>query len=100
MFVFCFQQLHFLREHLLEVEMHIQPGLIRLNWNSLGIVEYSQDCHLVLKSLKSLVAQKEKIGQEVQAVIDLLEKFNFFYFEKCDGGPVRLSCKVNHYFHK
>jgi hypothetical protein len=43
----------------------------------------------------SLVAQKEKIGQEVQAIIDFLEKFNFFYFEKYDEGPVRLSCKVN-----
>lgn len=95
MFVFHFQQLNFLKEHILEVEMHIQPGLTRFSWNSLGIAEYSQDCRQVLKSLMLLVVEKEKIGQELQAIIDSLENFNFFYFEKYDKGPVRLSCKVN-----
>jgi hypothetical protein len=77
------------------VERHIQPGVTRFSWNSLGIAEYSQDCHQAVKNLISLVAQKEKIGQEVQDIIDSLEKFDFFYFEKYDECPVRMSCKVS-----
>jgi hypothetical protein len=61
----------------------------------LGIEEYSQDCHQILKNLASLVAQMEKLGKEVRAIIDCLEKFDFFYFEKSEEGLARLSCKVN-----
>jgi hypothetical protein len=61
----------------------------------LGIEEYCKDCHQVLKNLTSLVAQKEKIGQQMQAKIDCLEKFDFFYFEKSEEVSAKLSCKVN-----
>jgi dynein heavy chain len=84
-----------LRDHLLEVERHVQPGLTRLNWNSLGIEEYSRECHQILKNLASLVAQMGKLGKEVQDIIDCLEKFDFFYFDKSEEGPARLSCTVN-----
>jgi dynein heavy chain len=77
------------------VERHVQPGLTRLNWNSLGIEEYSQECHQILKNLASLVAQMERLGKEVQAIIDCLEKFDFYYFDKSEGGPERVSCTVN-----
>jgi hypothetical protein len=77
------------------VERRIQPGLTRFNWNSLGIGEYCKDCRKVLKNLTCLVAQVEKIGQEMRAKIDYLEKFDFFCFEKCREGSGRLSCKVN-----
>lgn len=87
-------QLQFLKDHILEVERHIQPGLTRFNWNSLGIEEYCRDCHQVLKNITSLVAQMEKIRQEVQAKIDCMEKFDFFYFEKSEEVSVDLCCKV------
>ncbi|PNF33091.1 Dynein heavy chain 10, axonemal [Cryptotermes secundus] len=74
------------------VERHVQPGLTRLNWNSLGIEEYSRECHQILKNLASLVAQMGKLGKEVQDIIDCLEKFDFFYFNKPEEEPARLSC--------
>jgi hypothetical protein len=39
----------------------------------------------------------QKLSQEVQATIDSLEKFDFFYFHKYDKQQSRLSCKVNIY---
>jgi dynein heavy chain len=86
--------LQFLKEHLLDVERIIQPGLTRLDWNSVGIEEYSRDCQQVLKNLASLVTQTGKIGAEVQAAIDCLGRFDFFCFEKSEQGAARLSCKV------
>jgi dynein heavy chain len=77
------------------VERHVQPGLTRLNWNSLGIEEYSRECHQILKNLASLVAQMESLGKEVQAIINCLEEFDFFYFDKSEGGTARPSCRVN-----
>jgi len=88
-------QLQFLKDHILEVERHIQPGLTRFNWNSLGIAGYCKDCRQVLKNLTSLVAQMEKIRQELQAKIDCMEKFDLFYFEKCEERSGILCCKVN-----
>ncbi|PSN52993.1 hypothetical protein C0J52_01145, partial [Blattella germanica] len=83
----------FLKEHLAEVERHIQPGLIRFNWNSLGIEEYAKDCHQILKNLTSIVTQMEKFSQEVQGRIDSLESFNFFHFKKLELEAQRLSLK-------
>jgi hypothetical protein len=77
------------------VERQIQPGLTRLNWNSLSVEEYSRDCQQVLKDLASLVAQMGKIGEEVQTLIDCLERFNFFYFDKPEEVPARVSSAVN-----
>jgi dynein heavy chain len=77
------------------VERIIQPGLTRLNWNSLGVEAYSRDCHQILKNLASLVTQMGQISGEVQAVIDSLEKFDFFHFEKSEQGPSGVSCTVN-----
>jgi len=88
-------QLQFLKDHIVEVERHIQPGLTRFNWNSLCIAEYCKGCRQVLKNLTSLVAQMEKIRQELQAKNDCMEKFDFFYFEKSEDGSGILCCKVN-----
>jgi dynein heavy chain len=77
------------------VERHVQPGLTRLNWNSLAIEEYCRECHQILKNLASLVAQMEKLDKEVQAIIGCLEKFDFFYVDKSEEEPARLSCTVN-----
>jgi len=37
----------------------------------------------------------EKIRRELQAKIDCVEKFDFFYFEKSEEGSEILCCKVN-----
>ncbi|XP_069678773.1 dynein axonemal heavy chain 10-like [Periplaneta americana] len=86
-------ELQFLKNHLTEVERHIQPGLTRFTWNSLGIEEYVQDCHQVLKNLTSLVDQMTKLSQEVSARIESLEVFDFFSYKKLDPGQHRLTCK-------
>jgi len=86
--------MQFLKDNLIEVERQIQPGLTRFNWNSLGIEEYAKDCNEVLKNLTSIVAQMEKLSQEVQTRIHSLENFNLFFLKKPDLDTPLLSCKV------
>ncbi|XP_058809033.1 dynein axonemal heavy chain 10 [Phymastichus coffea] len=46
-----------LRQRLDTVQKHIQPGLTRLNWYSLGVANYADTCSKLLENLSSIVRQ-------------------------------------------
>ncbi|XP_063229306.1 dynein axonemal heavy chain 10 [Bacillus rossius redtenbacheri] len=86
-------ELQFLRNHLLEVEKHIQSGLTRFSWNSLGVKEYAARCQQAFKNLVSFVKQVQKVTQDIRAQIESLGIFNLFYLHPPVSEPVRPNCK-------
>lgn len=86
-------QLHFLRDLIREIEIYIQPGLSRINWTSLGIKEYTMDCHKKIKVLWSLVKQIENIENDLNNRIEALLNFNLFMYKSVEEDKNRLDCK-------
>ncbi|KAI4469012.1 dynein heavy chain [Holotrichia oblita] len=86
-------QLTFLRDLIREIEIYIQPGLSRINWTSLGIKEYTLDCHKKIKVLWSLVRQIEHIEKDLHNRIEALINFNLFMYKTMEEEPIRLDCK-------
>lgn len=86
-------QLNFLRNHIREVEINIQPGLTRIIWGSLGIQEYAATCKLLIKNVSSLVAQLKHVEVDLNNRIQLLSNFNLFYFVPISEDSARLPCK-------
>lgn len=86
-------ELQFTKEILKDVEKHIQPGLTRFNWNSLGIQEYVKSCEGILKKLVSTAQQIRRVEKEIESMILSLEKYNLFPFKKPKDESRRLDCK-------
>ncbi|KAK6624941.1 hypothetical protein RUM44_011805 [Polyplax serrata] len=86
-------ELQFTKEILKDVERHIQPGLTRFNWNSLGIQEYIRGCERVLKSLTTTAKQMSRIEKEIEWKISQLEKYNLFGTKKPKEESRRYECK-------
>lgn len=86
-------ELQFTKEILKDVERHIQPGLTRFNWNSLGIQKYVQGCERVLKNLTTTAKQISRIEREIEVKISQLEKFNLFGTKKLKKESRRSECK-------
>ncbi|XP_049816413.1 dynein axonemal heavy chain 10 [Schistocerca nitens] len=90
-------EVHFLRDHLHEAESHILPGAVRLNWMSLGIPQYADDCQSALRTLESMVYQVRKVGNELRVRTQQLESYNLFQAtlpDMSDPDTVeRLTCK-------
>ncbi|KOX73523.1 Dynein heavy chain 10, axonemal, partial [Melipona quadrifasciata] len=64
---------------LLDVEKHIQPGLMRFNWNSLNIFDYAHSCEKLLKNLSSIVDQVNRMKNDLDNRINNdLQNFNLF----------------------
>ncbi|KAI4497256.1 hypothetical protein M0802_007740 [Mischocyttarus mexicanus] len=59
-----------LKNTLLIIEKHIQPGIIRFNWNSLSITDYTSLCEKLLKNLKSIVEQINQLKKELDERIE------------------------------
>lgn len=87
------QELQFTKEILKDVERHIQPGLTRFNWNSLGIQEYVRGCERILKNLTTTAKQIIRIEKEIESKISQLEKFNLFRISKPNEDARRYECK-------
>ncbi|XP_022902554.2 dynein axonemal heavy chain 10 [Onthophagus taurus] len=87
-------QLHFLRDLIQDIETSVQPGLSRINWNSLGIKEYTAECHKKIRLLWGLVNQIEHNERYLQDKIDILQNFNLFWYKPVEDDPVRLDIKV------
>ncbi|XP_049762425.1 dynein axonemal heavy chain 10-like [Schistocerca cancellata] len=90
-------EVHFLRDHLHEAESHILPGAVRLNWMSLGIPQYADDCQSALRTLESMVYQVRKVGNELRVRTQQLESYNLFQATLPDmsdpDNVERLTCK-------
>lgn len=84
-----------MKEHLREVEKHIQPGLTRYTWLSLGIEEYAKDALNKLRNVTSRVNQMEDVSLNVDKKILSLGQFDMFSFPPITDNNYRLPCKVS-----
>lgn len=86
-------QLNFLRDHVREVEINIQPGLSRIIWTSLGIPEYTVACRSKVQNLHSVYEQIQHVGRDIKRKIHALQKFDLFTFTPVRDGVKPLPCK-------
>ncbi|XP_076621651.1 dynein heavy chain at 89D [Colletes latitarsis] len=64
---------------LLEVEKYIQPGVMRLNWDSLNITDYANNCVKLLKDLNSIMDQINHMKKDLDNRISHdLQSYNLF----------------------
>ncbi|KAK1133358.1 hypothetical protein K0M31_011173 [Melipona bicolor] len=89
------KQIQLLKNTLLDVEKHIQPGLMRFNWNSLNIFDYAHSCEKLLKNLSSIVDQVNRMKNDLDNRINNdLQNFNLFslplrYYEEEELLPCK-----------
>ncbi|XP_015836813.2 dynein axonemal heavy chain 10 [Tribolium castaneum] len=86
-------QMNMLRNEIKHVELFIQQGLSRINWTSLGIVEYARTCLSKIHYLQNLHNQVVHIEDELKSKIKHLSSFNLFDYKTVDEDPERLPCK-------
>lgn len=86
-------QLNFLRDHIREVEINIQPGLSRIIWTSLGIPEYTVACRSKIQNLHSVYEQIKHVGRDIKRKIHTLQKYNLFTFTPITENVKPLPCK-------
>ncbi|XP_056647538.1 dynein axonemal heavy chain 10 [Diorhabda sublineata] len=86
-------QMHLLKEKMREIELNIQPGLMRIKWSSLGITEYANDNLILINNLKTLYLQVEHVENDILKRIKILSNANLFDFESLPPDVDRLSCK-------
>lgn len=87
-------QLLFMKEQLREVEKHVQPGLTRYTWLSLGIEEYARDALNKLRNVTSRVNQMQDVTLNIDKKIISLGSFDLFNFPQPIDLVSRLPCKV------
>jgi dynein heavy chain len=85
--------MNLLRNEIKHVELFIQQGLSRINWTSLGIVEYANTCQSKIDYLQNLYKQVVHIEDELKIKIHVLSSFNLFDYRTVDEDPERLPCK-------
>ena len=79
------------------MEKYLQPGVLRLNWYSLGIKDYASSCSKLLKSLTSIVIQMNQMKSDLDSRIDF-EQYNLCSIKHDPSDPnfKLLSCKVGY----
>lgn len=61
------------------IEKHIQPGVMRLNWYALTISDFASECQKLLKSFSSIVQQIDQMKKDMDLRIDNdISCFNLF----------------------
>lgn len=93
-------QIELLKNILLDIEKHIQPGVMRINWNSLNIPDYAHECEKLLKNLNSLVEQLNHIKNDLDnRIFNDLQNYDLFslpnkYYDNENELITLLPCKV------
>ncbi|KAJ8924399.1 hypothetical protein NQ315_007195, partial [Exocentrus adspersus] len=87
------EELFLLKHHLRNVELHIQPGLMRIKWSSLGICEYAEECMTLVTNMQTLCTQIEHIDKDLHKRVKNIANSNLFDFVPASENPERLNCK-------
>lgn len=86
-------QIQLLKDVFKDVELNIQPGLMRIKWSSLGICDYAENCITQIKNLNTLFTQIKHVEKHLHkrlhsiATMILFEDYHF----KRSGGS--FTCK-------
>lgn len=59
-----------------ELEASLEPGLTVLNWNSLGISDFAQQCHKAVNEFNTRVAQVLKNKHEIEVLVAGMSQAN------------------------
>lgn len=59
-----------LQAHISELKRAMNPGLLRLNWNSLGISEFIVKCNLEINKFSSIVNQIRKNSANISRAVE------------------------------
>ncbi|CAH2003821.1 unnamed protein product, partial [Acanthoscelides obtectus] len=86
-------QMYLLKDNLKEVELNLQPGLLRIKWSSVGITEFAESCMILVINLNTLYLQIERIENDLQKRVKYLCSTNLFDFITAAEQPERLPCK-------
>jgi len=62
-----------LRDHLRDLYIVLLPGLKRLNWNSLGILDFVGRCTQAMESFSSVVFHVRKTATDIEQILTALE---------------------------
>ncbi|TPX37396.1 hypothetical protein SeMB42_g06902, partial [Synchytrium endobioticum] len=65
-------ELRLLQNHLQELRRALNPGLTRLNWNSLGIPDFISRCNMEINKFSSIVNQIRKNSGNISQIVDLI----------------------------
>ncbi|KZC13452.1 Dynein heavy chain 10, axonemal [Dufourea novaeangliae] len=85
-----------LKTILLDIEKHIQPGVMRINWDSLNILDLAHNCEKLLKNLSSIMDQVNHMKNDLDKRITAdIQRYNLFCLpsEKFESDVI-LPCKV------
>nr|KAF7430111.1 hypothetical protein H0235_006509 [Vespula pensylvanica] len=98
-------EIQLLKNTLLIIEKHIQPGIIRFNWDSLNITDYAMSCVNLLKNLKSIIEQLYQLKKELdERIVSKIQNYNLVSLSTDvseSNNESLLPCKVEyHYFIK
>ncbi|XP_076299609.1 dynein axonemal heavy chain 10-like [Lasioglossum baleicum] len=68
-----------LKKMLLDIEKHIQPGVMRINWDSLNIVDFGNSCEKLLKNLSSTIDQINHMKADLDnRIFSEMQRYNLF----------------------
>ncbi|XP_072378456.1 uncharacterized protein [Diabrotica undecimpunctata] len=84
-------QMHLLKEKMREIELNIQPGLMRIKWSSLGITEFANANLILINNLKTLVLQVKHVENDLLKRIKQLTKMNLFDFDQLHYLKLRVK---------
>ena len=59
-----------LRDHLKDLAVVMAPGLRRLNWNSLGILDYSKRCAAALSRFEGVLFSVHKNASDIEKILE------------------------------
>ncbi|XP_041985040.1 dynein axonemal heavy chain 10 [Aricia agestis] len=69
---------HLMKKHLLEMERHILPGLTRITWTALGIMDYISDIRKGENCLRTVYQHLKMIEKEIESLLSQLEQYDLF----------------------
>nr|XP_031841739.1 dynein heavy chain 10, axonemal [Nomia melanderi] len=86
-----------LKHILLDIEKHIQPGVMRINWDSLNIADFGHNCEKLLKNLNSIIDQTDQMKKDLDnRIFSDLQRYNLFTLppDLAEGLEELLPCKT------
>lgn len=83
-----------MKDHILEADKYIQPGVCRITWSNLAIYDYTQNANLVLKNIRSILQQIHRISLATWERILYITEIDLFQIHLPDVPPgTLLRCK-------
>ena len=77
------------------LEKSLDPGFSRLNWHSLGIHEFIQQCNKAITHFNTIVSQVHKSSRDVEIVLSKIMKSELFDRSETLAAPKEFESFVD-----